>query len=327
MENSGLISVIIPVYNVEKYLRECIDSVLSQTYENYEIILVDDGSTDATISIVEKYTIRDNRIRLFKQKNAGPSRARNNGIQNSHGKYILPVDSDDLIHQECISTLYNLLVNTNADISTVSFNHFVDGQPFLSKAPLSPIKIYDSGVDAVKSMLYQQGYIDNSPCGKLFKMSLFSLHRFPKGKLYEDLATIPYVCLNAKKVTTTTTPMYYYRLRQSSILGSFSLRRCDVLDITRDMVLYMEQNHSSIVEAARSRQFSANMNILWLMALTSTRDENVEKRCWETVKSLRFSMLTNSRVRLKNKVGALLSCVGLKNMMRILKCFKKKLAH
>ena len=327
MNSMPLISVVVPVYNVEQYVRECVESIICQEYDNIEIILVDDGSIDQSGVICDNLEQRDSRIKVIHRENGGLSEARNSGLDAARGEYVTFVDSDDLIHQECISTLYNLLVNTNADISTVSFNHFIDGQPISSKAPLSPIKIYDRGVDAVKSMLYQQGYIDNSPCGKLFKMSLFSSHRFPKGKLYEDLATIPYVCLNAKKVTTTTTPMYYYRSRQSSILGSFSLRRCDVLDITRDMVLYMEQNHSSIVGAARSRQFSANMNILWLMALTSTRDENVEKRCWKTVKSLRFSMLTNSRVRLKNKVGALLSCVGLKNMMRILKCFKKKLAH
>ncbi|MBR5333049.1 MAG: glycosyltransferase [Muribaculaceae bacterium] len=327
MNCQPLISVIVPIYNVEKYVGECVDSIINQSYKNLEIILVDDGSTDRSGEICDDYAQRDNRIKVIHRENGGLSEARNTGLDATRGEYTTFVDSDDLIHQECISTLYNLLVNTQTDISTVSFNHFADGEQVSTKAPLSPVKVYNTGEDAVKSMLYQQGYIDNSPCGKLFKTGLFSSHRFPKGKLYEDLATIPYVCLKAKKVATTTTPMYHYRSRSSSILGRFSLRRCDVLDITRDLVRYMEQNHLSIVNAARSRQFSANMNILWLMSATEIKDDAVEARCWENIKTLRLFSLVNPRVRMKNKIGAIISFIGLKNTMKILKCFKNKLSH
>lgn len=116
---SPLVSVIVPAYNMEQYIAETLDSILCSTYQNIEIIVIDDGSTDATISIVEKYIIRDNRIRLFKQKNAGPSRARNNGIQNSHGKYILPVDSDDLISPSFIADAVEAIQSDN-NIKVVS---------------------------------------------------------------------------------------------------------------------------------------------------------------------------------------------------------------
>lgn len=116
---SPLVSVIVPAYNMEQYIAETLDSILRSTYENIEVIVIDDGSTDATISIVEEFIKRENRIRLFKQKNSGPSRARNNGIQNSHGQYILPVDSDDLISPSFIADAVEAIKSDN-DIKVVS---------------------------------------------------------------------------------------------------------------------------------------------------------------------------------------------------------------
>ena len=121
--------------------------------------------------------------------------------------------------------------------------------------------------------------------------------------------------------------MYFYRKRSASILGDFSLRRCDVLDVVDDLVCYMEQHYPLIVDAARSRKFSANMNILWLMSATGVKDDVVVARCWENIKALRLFSLVNPRVRMKNKIGAIISFVGMKNIMKILKCFKNKYSH
>ncbi len=311
MNCDPLISIVVPVYNVEKYVGACIDSILNQTYKNVEIILVDDGSTDSSGKICDDYALRYSNIKVVHQQNGGLSAARNSGIDIMVGEYVSFVDSDDLICEEYIITLYNLLVNTSADISTSSLRSFVDDENIPKKKSLSPIKIFEDGNEAVKSMLYQQRNIDNSACGKLFKTRLFENYRFPLGLLYEDLATIPYVILNAKRVVVASTPMYFYRKRSTSILGHFSLRRYDVLDVVDDLVKYMEQQYPSIVDAARSRKFSANMNILYLMRGNGIRDEKIIARCWENIKQLRIKMILNPHVRIKNKMGALLSFVGL----------------
>lgn len=116
---SPLVSVIVPAYNMEQYIAETLDSILCSTYTNIEVIVIDDGSTDTTIPIVEKYVVQDPRIRLLKQKNAGPARARNNGIQNCNGEYILPVDSDDLISPSFIAAAVNAIQSDN-NIKVVS---------------------------------------------------------------------------------------------------------------------------------------------------------------------------------------------------------------
>ena len=324
MDCQPLISVIVPIYNVEKYVGECVDSIINQSYKNLEIILVDDGSTDNSGKICDCYAEKDCRIKVVHRENGGLSEARNSGLDLAKGEYLTFVDSDDVILGDCIEMLYNLLINKGADVSAGALIPFYDGEELPTEVSLSPVKVFDNGIEAVKSMLFQQKQINNSPCGKLFKASLFKNHRYPKGLLYEDLATIPYVCLNAKKIVATTTPIYFYRQRSTSILGEFSLRRCDVLDVVDDLERYMAKHHSSIVDAARSRKFSANMNMLWLMSATGVKDDAVAMRCWRNIKSLRLFSLVNPRVRMKNKIGAVISFTGMKCTMKILKCFKNK---
>lgn len=318
MDKLPLISVIVPVYNVQEYVEACVDSIIRQSYANLEIILVDDGSTDQSGEICDNYSQRYSNIKVVHQTNGGLSAARNAGLDVMAGEYVTFVDSDDLIHEDTITLLYRCLAVNSAEISTISIISVnnINKLPAISDNH-STIKIYESGTVATESMLLQKGQIDNSTCGKLFKSSLFENHRFPVGMLYEDLATIPYVCLDAKCVATSVAPMYFYRVRHESILGKFSLQRCDVLDVVDDLEKYMMQNQKSLVAAAQSRKFSANMNILCLMLGNGIRNENVIDRCWKNIKELRASMIFNPRVRMKNKMGALLSYIGL-NMMLLL---------
>lgn len=320
MSHQPLISVIVPVYNVENYVGACIDSITEQSYDNLEIILIDDGSTDNSGAICDQYSNRDNRIKVIHQQNGGLSMARNTGLDVLRGEYVTFVDSDDLIHREAIATMWKQLISNDADISTISFTTFKESGTPPSKAPLGA-RFIMNGHHAVKSMLYQRK-IDNSAWGKLFKASLFASHRFPAGMLYEDLATIPLVCLDANRVAINTTGMYFYRNRATSIIGTFTLRRADVLDVTDRLVDYFSANNTSILHAAKSRKFSANMNILWLMTVTGIGNEELTTRCWNNIKQLRWEILLNPCVRLKNKCGAIASFTGLNHLMTILNRFK-----
>lgn len=322
MNRQPLISVIVPVYNVEKYVGKCVDSILNQSYKNLDIILVDDGSTDRSGVICDDYAHHNANIRVIHQPNGGLSAARNAGLDVMTGEYVTFVDSDDMIHRECITTLYRYIETERAEISTISAIDIEDDDVCPTTAPRGELKVFYSGVEAVESMLFQQRFIDNSAWGKLYKASYFETHRFPVGILYEDLATIPYVCLEAKCIATSATPLYFYRKRETSILGSFSLKRSDVLDVVDDLVKFMGQNHKVLTDAACSRKFSANMNILWLMSATGIKDDSIVARCWENIKQLRKMALINPRVRMKNKLGALTSVFGLDFLMIVLNRFK-----
>lgn len=324
MNRQPLISVIVPIYDVREYVGDCIDSILNQSYKNLEVILIDDGSIDGSGDLCDEYARKYDCINVTHQNNIGPGAARNVGLDMMTGEYVTFVDSDDLIHREYIATLYKLIESERADVATVSFSHIFEGDKLPTIAPRSPLKMFESGVDAVESMLYQQGYIDNSAWGKLYVSSLFDSCRFSEGILYEDLATIPCVICQAKKVATTTTPMYFYRQRASSILGTFTLQRCDVLDVVDGLVKYMQQHYNRLTDAAQSRKFSANMNVLWLMTINNLQDKEIENRCWENIKLLRKMAIINPRVRLKNKLGAIISFGGLDCLLKIFLCFKNK---
>lgn len=326
MDRQPLISVIVPVYNVVEYVGKCIDSILNQSYKHIEVILVDDGSTDGSGEVCDTYASKHNHIRVIHKANGGLSTARNAGLADAKGEYLTFVDSDDMIHREYVSTLYKYIEAERAEISSVSFLKIDEGQRVPTTAPRGAMKVFYSGVDAVESMLFQQGYIDNSACAKLFKTDLFSNHRFPEGMLYEDLATIPFVCLNAKCIVAADTPMYFYRKRDTSILGRFTLRRAHVLDVVDDLVVTLSQKHPTLANAANSRKFSANMNILWLMTATGTKDDALVTRCWENVRVLRKMMILHPKVRMKNKLGAIISLCGLEYLLKVLNRFKDRLS-
>ena len=325
MDRQPLISIVVPVYNVVDYVGACLDSILNQSYKNLEIILVDDGSTDGSGDVCDAYASQNDNFIVIHQENGGLSVARNAGLDLVRGESVTFVDSDDMIHREYISTLYKYIETERADISAISSVTIHDGDLVPTTAPRGPVKVFYSGEDAVESMLYQQGFIDNSAWGKLFKVKLFESHRFPVGMLYEDLATIPFVCLEAKNIATSDTPMYFYRARENSLLDRFSLRRAHILDVVDDMVKHMEQYKPSLVDAAQSRKFSANMNILRLMVATNTKDDAIINRCWENICVLRKFIILHTNVRLVNKLGAVASFFGLEFLMKILTRFKEKL--
>ena len=308
--SNPLISVIVPVYNVEKYLPACIDSILNQTYRELEIILVDDGATDNSGSICDYYATKYNHIRTIHRNNGGLSAARNTGIDVASGEYIAFVDSDDLISPVFFETLLLLATENQADIASVEFKCFCDSTiPNLSEVSEGDT-ITLSADEAIEKILYQN-ILDNSVCNKLYARHLFSELRFPEGKLYEDMALFYKVFEQARRVVHKRVPIYCYRLRKESITGSFSLRRADVLDITDEIVAYMEKNKPSMLPAALDRKFAANMNILWLMTASKIRTPELENRCWKNIQGLRCQIIRNPKSRLKNRVGALTAMFGL----------------
>lgn len=225
-----LVSVIVPVYNVEKYLSRCIDSIINQTYKNLEIILVDDGSPDRCGDICDQYAIKDSRIKVIHKKNGGLSDARNAGINLAKGDYITFIDSDDWIHPKYIETLYDLVKKHNADISVCNFIRTTseDHNDEISLIDVIAFNKYEA-LEQFTDKYYVQMVI---ACGKLYKKDLFHNVRFPVGRIHEDEFTTYKLIYNANKIVFTTTPLYYYWQREDSIMGSgFNINhRLDALD-------------------------------------------------------------------------------------------------
>ena len=207
METNAMISIIIPVYNVENYLNRCIDSVLSQTYKNLEIILIDDGSTDSSSKICDFYQEKDRRVIAYHKRNEGQGIARNYGIDRSKGEYIMFVDSDDWIDPRMCEKLMSLCNTYKRDITGCAYSiDFADGT---SKNQFSDSKSgIISGKKCILNVLYQIEGDLGSMCCKLFKRELFENIEFPTNKNFEDIATTLVLFEKANKVVLLEDPKY-----------------------------------------------------------------------------------------------------------------------
>lgn len=240
-----LISVIVPIYNVEVYLRKCIDSILAQDYPNLEIILVDDGATDNCGQICDEYAQKHSNITVIHKKNGGLSSARNAGIEIAKGKYISFVDSDDWIESDMISTLYNDLKQDNADISAiVCYQEYSDGR--LIKNSHQTEKSLLSREEALSCFLFND-YLTPCAWGKLYNIELWKDIRFPEGKLFEDQLTIYKILDLADNVVFNPLPKYYYFKREGSIGHSaFNDRTYDLYHAINEEYQFLVNKYPNI---------------------------------------------------------------------------------
>ncbi len=206
-----MISVIVPIYNVEKYLCECLDSIVNQTYKNLEILLVDDGSTDNSGLICDEYKNKDGRIRVFHTENGGLSAARNYGIDNAIGDYIGFVDSDDWIEADMYECLLNAINESNSDISCCGITSEYKDYSFQERSESAVL----NSTEAIQAML--RDFYINSPCTKLFRRCLFEQIRFPEGRVFEEYSTTYKLISVADRIRFLDSHKYHYRRREGSI--------------------------------------------------------------------------------------------------------------
>ncbi len=241
-----LVSIIVPIYNVEQYLYECIDSIVSQTYTNLEIILVDDGSLDKCPQICDEYKQKDNRIRVIHKKNGGLSDARNAGLDVATGEYISFIDGDDVISEKFIELLYRpFLQGEKIGISLCKFKPFYDGKydsTFVENTSKNiGLELLLAQNSSLKTFLSMEC---NSACNKLYHRELFVNVRYPKGKIYEDVFVTYKILINAKDIYSTTSQLYFYRVRSGSIMGakSFSLDYLNLIDAIHETIDWLKMN-------------------------------------------------------------------------------------
>ncbi|MBO4894790.1 MAG: glycosyltransferase family 2 protein [Clostridia bacterium] len=219
-----LISVIVPVYKVEKYLERCVDSILCQSLADFELWLVDDGSPDACPAICDSYAGKDGRVKVIHKENGGLSSARNAALDRAAGKYICFVDSDDYITPDALETLYTAITETGADIATgnmMSVDENGDIKDFYT--PAKERKVLE-GEEILSTM--------NQPCAcnRLYRAGIFRNVRFPEGRLYEDVFVYHKILSQTKRMVFTGKTDYYYLIRQDSIMHSeYNIRFTDIV--------------------------------------------------------------------------------------------------
>lgn len=239
MKKEKLISIIIPVYKVEQYLNECIESVLNQSYKNLEIILIDDGSPDNCGKICDEYAKIDKRIKVVHKENGGLSSARNTGLDIANGEYISFIDSDDYVSKKFIKVLYDLCERNNADIAMCDYIRFTDKVEDI-KTNIE-IKRFTS-LEMQENIYSREGVKNVVVWNKLYKKYIYDELRFPAGKINEDEFTT-YKAFNIapNDIVVTNEPLYYYRYNENGIMGrTFNEKRLDALEAYREKNIFIK---------------------------------------------------------------------------------------
>ena len=251
--NDPLSSVIVPVYNVEKYLPQCLDSIKNQTYTNLEIILVDDGSTDSSGSICEDYAKSDSRIKLYHKENGGLSDARNYGIERASGQYFTFIDSDDYITKDYVSYLLELAQKNEVKIAIGSHTVCYESGKNSYKGLGEDKKITISSKEALEHILLDDG-IDLSAWAKLYSAELFKEIRYPKGLAFEDTATTYKLIFLSNKIAYGGKSIYNYRIRSNSITTSGSFKKkMQLISNTQKMCDDITSKYPELQTAAEHR--------------------------------------------------------------------------
>ncbi len=299
------ISVIIPVYNGERYLVECLDSVLSQKGVNYEVIIVDDGSTDSSGIIADRYASHDKELRVIHVANGGLSYARNHGIDIARGDTIVFVDADDMLFDNALGAMHKAMCETAADVIVAGFLSKSRSRCRMVAPSLNTHII--SGTDAVRTMLYQH-HFESSAWAKMYRRELFERNRFTPGLYYEDL-DFNYRCLlDCKCVAVSDTPVYFYRQHAASILHVWAPRRLDVLTVVDNIEAHVTEHNKSLLPAARDRKFAAAYNVF--LSASANKQHDVANRCYDIIKRYRRFILKDKHVRIKDRIGAFVSLFG-----------------
>ena len=248
---NDLISVIIPVYNVSKYLNKCLESICSQTYNNLEIITINDGSTDDSLSILKEWKKKDKRIIVVDKKNGGLSSARNAGIEKATGKYIMFIDSDDFADKKLVESLYKNIIKYNKKISICNrYYYYEDGTKKLR------FKDNDTTInlDQKQAFINLINFIDfdMSAWGKLYDINLFNDIRFPEGKLCEDYYIMYKLFDKSDGVVYSSSPLIYYLQQRKGSITKKNTINYDYIYACKNQMDFICENYTELSEYAKS---------------------------------------------------------------------------
>ena len=308
------VSIIVPIYNLEQYLKICLDSIAEQTYKNLEVLLIDDGSSDGSPQICDQYQEKDERFKAIHKINGGAADARNMALDICTGDYITFVDGDDYITKDFIEHLVFIMEDQGADISICGWNN-VEGEkvePFCANT--KEVKAYDT-VSALEVLLYQEEF-DSAMWPKLYKKELFEGIRFPKGNLYEDIAIIYQIFMRAQKVGYINYAGYFYLLRESgTTLKKFTKNKMDLIDVVSEMENVILEKYPQLHKAIASRIVRASFHIY--MQIPETEEFVKERdRIEDIIKKRRAMVLKDGRTKRGTKAALLLSMMGFSFFMK-----------
>ena len=303
-----LVSIIVPIYNVQNYLEECVNSLLAQTHKEIEVILVDDESPDNCPQMCEDFAKKDSRIKVIHKKNGGLSSARNAGLDIATGNYIMFIDSDDFVEHNMVEELLAIKAQSNADIVCGGMYRYTNGTAEVIPSTVSKenIEILDN-TTALKKLLLRT--IDCSSCNKLYSKTFIGETRFKEGRNNEDHPFLFELYQKSCTIAYTNKAYYYYRYNQASITKTFNDRSFDIIKNIDDLEKEIETKKLDIEKEFRLYKSYVYLIIVFLLQKNNCKEKfNSEyNKIVKYIKQNIWYILFNSDIRIKNKIVALLT--------------------
>lgn len=333
IDKQALVSIIVPVYNVEMYLEKCVESLINQTYKNIEILLIDDGSKDASSILCDKIAEKDSRIQVVHKENGGLSDARNVGIQMAKGKYLGFVDSDDWVNINMFESLVMACEQKKTQIAVCGMMRVYRNREDAFTPPFSETLTQEKAL----TELFKGEKFGDQACTKIYRKELFKDIEYPKGKQFEDIYTTYKLFLKADRVAVIDQPLYYYRQRKSSITGNgYNIKKRHIIDalqsIKKNEIIYKNEQWQSLL---CQRIYDATCWTLLDMFQSNAVQQEIlleEKKLYKTVRESRGKIVKESR-HFSCRMLALISILGFKNTKMISssaiveKAIRKKYAY
>lgn len=299
-----LVTVVIPVYNISEYVAKCLESVVKQDYENLEIIVVDDGSTDESGKICDKFALKDSRVKVFHRKNQGLSEARNFGISKAQGKYVALVDGDDFVKKDFVKVMVNAAEKTGAGVVICGFDETVREEETLS------------GKKAAIKLLTEQENMEIVAWNKLYRRELFEDIKYPAGEKYEDSLTTYKILAKAEKVAYVPKSLYCYVKRPGSIMSEAKLvERLSARQRAADEAVKYFRNEADLRQAAEIAVLTAKYAFMDAAAKKKL-DKNYYILNAEWIKKYKLEFKKNKFMTKKLKFYNFLNSVGLYKIFR-----------
>ena len=305
-----LISVIVPVYNIEPYLERCIDSIIKQTYRKLEIILVDDGSTDQSGTICDAYEQKDDRVFVIHKKNGGLSSARNSGLKKATGGYIGFVDGDDFISEDMYETLIHFM-KENIDITCCGRTYILPKQKRREYCLSTAIKF--SRLEAMEEMILSRR-LSPSACTKLFRKDLFEQIQFPEGRICEDIITVYQLIKKSRNVVHTGQAKYFYCYRENSISHkAFYPQRMDYVLFMKWIYVDVCKNYPRISLQAEAGYIVSLINMMENIQQSNLKSayDDIRKRLKKVIGKLAVCGICNPYISKKMKKKIIRSILGM----------------
>ncbi|MBC7764904.1 MAG: glycosyltransferase [Hyphomonadaceae bacterium] len=304
-----LISIIVAVYNVEKYIDKCLESILAQTFADFELILVDDGSTDRSGNICDSFALEDGRINVIHKENGGLSAARNAGLDIAKGDFIGFIDGDDYIHSEMYRLLYNEITTRNGSIALCEVIRVDNSEcDIFSVIDNQQYHVEElSNMDVLERMHDIRGWLYVVACNKLYRKNIFDNLRYPLNRLHEDEFLAHRILFNTSKVVSINVPMYFYLQRDGSIMNVFSIKRLDALHAYSERITFFEeQGLFDLREKVILMMMLEFIHLYFSVAESEPNHKKSLKQYWHMYNKFLVYLLCRNSISVKQKLMFLL---------------------